>query len=313
MIVCFDIGGSAIKAAVATSVADLRPLDRRPTPVADFGDFAAALAGIIAAAGGPVERVALSIAGVVDPETGVANVANIPCLHGRPLVRDLEAALGLPVQVANDADCFALAEATVGAGAGHAIVFGAILGSGVGGGLVSGGRLVNAAGGFAGEWGHGPVAARIVPGLAEPLPAFPCGCGLAGCLDAICSARGIEKLWRHLGGADLPSTEVLDLWHRGDALAGRVVGVYLHLISGPLAMVVNMTGADIVPVGGGLANDAALIAAIDAATRPLTLRRFARPLVVPAACGPDAGLTGAAILALQGLEGRRPEQGVAEA
>jgi N-acetylglucosamine kinase len=299
VIVCFDIGGSAIKAAVADSATRMRVLPKVPTPVDDFNAFVAALAGVIAASGAAPERVALSIAGVLDPDTGVATVANIPCLTGRPLVRDLEAALGLPVLVANDADCFALAEATVGAGAGHAIVFGAILGSGVGGGVVTGGRLINAAGGYAGEWGHGPVAARVVPGLDQPLPAFPCGCGLTGCLDAICSARGIEKLWRHLGGEARPSTEILALWHEGEARARRVVEVYLHLISGPLAMVVNLTGASIVPVGGGLANDTALIAAIDAATRPLTLRRFGRPLVVPATCGPDAGLTGAAILALQ--------------
>lgn len=299
MIVCFDIGGSAIKGGVATSAQNVRATSRRPTPGHDFDAFVAALKEGIAEAGPRPDAVALSIAGIVDPDTGRATVANIPCLMGRPLAADLEAALGLPVLLRNDADCFALAEATVGAGAGHAVVFGAILGTGIGGGLVADGRLVASAGGFAGEWGHGPVAARIVRASAEPLPHFACGCGLAGCLDATCSARGIERLHRHLSGTALPSTAILSLWHAGDAEAARTLDAWLEILSGPLAMVINMTGATVVPVGGGLANDRGLLDALDRATRPLTLRKQADPLVVPALCTTEPGLIGAAILALQ--------------
>ena len=162
-IVCFDIGGSFIKGAVALTPRDIAPLPPRPTPLDDFEAFAATLIAVIADSGIRPARVVLSITGVVDPETGIATVANIPCIHGRVLRRDLETRLGLDVLIANDADCFALAEAGLGAGRGHAIVLGAILGSGVGGGLVVNGRLANAAGGFAGEWGHGP----ILPGRAS--------------------------------------------------------------------------------------------------------------------------------------------------
>jgi N-acetylglucosamine kinase len=159
MIVCFDIGGTAIKGAVAHSVDDIRPFPRQPTPIHDFDAFVATLKTVIAEAGGRPDCVAISIAGVIDPDTSNAVVANIPCIHGRPLQADLEQRLGLPVIIANDADCFVLAEAGIGAAKGHRVVFGIILGTGVGGGLVIDGRLINSNGGFAGEWGHGPISA----------------------------------------------------------------------------------------------------------------------------------------------------------
>ncbi len=149
MIVCFDIGGTAIKGAVAYSADDIRPFPRQPTPIDDFDAFVAVLQSVIDQSGGRPDCVALSIAGVIDPDTRRAVVANVPCIHGRMLQQDLEAALGLPVLVANDADCFVLAEAGIGAGRGHRVVFGVILGTGVGGGLVIDGHLINAEGGFA--------------------------------------------------------------------------------------------------------------------------------------------------------------------
>lgn len=300
MIVCFDIGGSAVKSAVATQASDVRALSRRPTPTDDFDAFVATLRDAIAEAGQSPERVALSIAGVVDPKTGRANVANIPCLTGRRLAPELSNLLGVEVLVANDADCFAMAEARLGAGHGHEVVFGAIIGTGVGGGLIVDGRPISSGQGYSGEWGHGPVARRMLDCLDQPLPLYRCGCGLTGCLDAVCSARGIERLHRDIAGVELPSTEILARWHAGDGDAARSVAAWLELLSGPLAMVVNMTGATVVAAGGGLANDASLVAALDAATRPLTLARPETPLVVQAQCRTEPGLVGAAILALRG-------------
>src|SRR5699024_3494925 len=142
---------------------------------------------------------------------------------GRLLKADLEAALGHPVLIANDADCCALAEYGAGAGRGHRVVFGAILGTGVGGGLVVDGKLINSAGGFAGEWGHGPVAATRAGNPAVELPRFACGCGLDGCVDAIGSARGMEKLHRHLTGTEMKAEEILAAWQDGDEKAARTI------------------------------------------------------------------------------------------
>lgn len=298
MILSIDIGGSAIKGALARSPQDLTPLPRLATPLDDFDAFAAALAGLLHQAPG-AEAVAIAITGVADPEAGILKCANIPCVDGRPLAAELTARLGLPVMVANDADCFVLAEARAGAGRGHRIVFGAILGTGVGGGLVIDGKMVVGAGGIAGEWGHGPAAATMAGDPPISIPKIPCGCGQAGCVDTIGAARGMERLHRHLHAEDLPSTEIVARWQAGDGAAGRTVDCYIDLVASPLALTVNIVGASIVPVGGGLANARALIERLDRTVRARTLRRLDRPLVVPGQCTVEPGLIGAAILALE--------------
>lgn len=287
MILCFDIGGSRIKAALHAGGA-LAPLGEVATPTADYPAFLQALAGF--ARGRDLRGVAVSIAGIVDPDNGLATVANIPCATGQTLAADIGQAMRLPVVVLNDADCFALAEARKGAGRGHRVVFGVILGTGVGGGLVVRGEVVQGAGGFAGEWGHGPVV--------RGAHALACGCGQVGCLDAVGGARGLERLHRALH--DLPAAAVADSrailsgWHRGDRQALATVAEWRSLIAGPLALVVNTVGASVLPAGGGLANDARLLAFLDEALRGMILRRTGGPLLVPAICGPDAGLIGAA-------------------
>ncbi|MBN7804040.1 ROK family protein [Agrobacterium rosae] len=302
MIVCFDIGGTAIKGAGAWALDDIRPVARRQTPVHDFDAFISVLKSVIAEIGGAPECIALSITGIIDPDTDRSFIANIPCAHDRPLKAHLEAALGMPVLIANDADCCALAEYGAGAGRGHRVVFSAILGTGVGGALVIDGKLINSGGGFAGEWGHGPVAATRAGNPPVDLPRFACGCGLEGCIDAICSARGMEKLHRHLTKKTLVAEEILDNWQAGETDAVRTMDIYIDMLSGPLALVVNVTGATILPVGGGLSNSAALIEALDLAVRSRILRRFSRPLVVRAECTIEPGLVGAAVLGFDFLK-----------
>ena len=301
MILCCDIGGTAIKLAEAHSAHDIAVKGRVPTPTRDFDAFVGVLRDAIARAATPPRAIAFSLAGVIDPDTGIATVANIPCLSGRPLQADLTAALGLPVILANDADCFALAEARIGAGRGHEVVFGLILGTGVGGGVVVRGQLINTAG-FGGEIGHGPAAQRILTDPQVTLPAFPCGCGLTGCLDAVCSARGMEKLHLHLHGQAADSRAIVTAWEAGDPAATRTIAVWLAVLSGPLAMVENVLGAGIIAVGGGLSTAPALVAALDVAVRARILRRFDRALVVPAQCAVEPGLIGAALLGLSLLD-----------
>ncbi|MGY5808599.1 ROK family protein [Rhizobium sp. LEGMi198b] len=304
MIVSFDIGGSAIKGGIAHSMMDITPLARRPTPKYDFGEFVQALRAVIAEAGETPDCISFSIAGVVDPDTQALTCANIPCINGRRLAAELEAELGYPVLIANDADCFAMAEAMSGAGRGHRIVFGAILGTGVGGGLVADGRLVNAAGGFAGEWGHGPIIASFAGIPPAVIPAYPCGCGQKGCVDTIGGARGVERLHRTLHGLEFSSEEIIGQWLEGDAKAERTIDVLVDLVASPLALTVNITGATIVPVGGGLSNVEPLLARLDTAVRARILRKFDRPLVVPSECKVEPGLIGAALLGLKFAEER---------
>ena len=292
MILCFDIGGSRIKAGRAGADGGVVPLGAVPTPLDDFAGFVRVICSF---AGDWAQGIAISIAGVVDPDSGRIRVANIPCLNGRDLAAELGRALQRPVWVFNDADCFALAEAGMGAGRGHRNVFGIILGTGVGGGLVIDGRIVTGVGGYAGEWGHGPVA------NAALAPWFPCGCGLSGCLDTVGGARGLERLHRHLHGAGAGSVALLKAWQAGDAAAAQTVALWRDLLAGPLAMVLNVVGSSIVPVGGGLANVPALIALLDGAVRANLLRRTDRPLLVPAGLTVEPGLVGAALAGLAGL------------
>jgi N-acetylglucosamine kinase len=284
MILAFDIGGSRVRAAVWDGKV-LTPLGEAVTPAGDRTAFAQVIGGF--AAGRRCRGIAISIAGVVDPATGIGTVANIPAIDGLALGPELERVTGLPVMVLNDADCFALAEANLGAGRGHDSVFGVILGTGVGGGIVIDGRVITGAGGYAGEWGHGPVIRGAF--------AFPCGCGQTGCVDTVGGARGLERLHLALTGEVAGAEEIVAAWTAGEAAAGETMASWRDLVSGPLALVVNVIGADVVPVGGGLSKAPGLVRYLDEAVRVRILRRTTGPLLVPAECGPDAGLLGAAM------------------
>lgn len=289
MIALFDIGGTYIRAARSAAPGEVAPFGEWPTP-GNFPAFARVLADAVQGASAAV----LSIAGVIDPASGRSLAANIAAIHGRPLAADLTAALGLPVLVANDADCFALAEALAGAGRGHEVVFGIILGTGVGGGLVMNGRVHGGVGGFAGEWGHGPVLRTEA--LGARVPHWACGCGLAGCVDTLAGARGLERLHAHLSERALSSEAIVADWGRGLPEAVRTVDVWLDLVSAPLAMVVNVIGPSVVPVGGGLSRAKDLVAALDRAVRARILRSAAAPLLVQAHNQVEPGLVGASFL-----------------
>lgn len=299
MITCFDIGGSTIKAATTSGPGSMVALERVPTPRDDFEAFCTAIAGLVEQGGaGRGSAVAISITGVVDPQTGLVTCANIPCVDQRWLNVELSRRLDRPVLVANDADCFVLAEAKAGAGVGHRVVFGVILGTGVGGGIVIDGKIFSGAGGLAGEWGHGPVARTQAGSPPVAIPLFACGCGQVGCVDTIGAARGIERLHKHLHGVDLPSVQIIAAWDGGDRAAERTIECMIDLVAGPLALVVNVIGPNIMPVGGGLRNVPALIARLDVAVRQRILRRLDTPLLVPAQLTDEPGLLGAALLAL---------------
>jgi N-acetylglucosamine kinase len=297
MILCIDIGGTAIKGALAASPSAITPLERIATPVHDRSEFDAAIGRLIAD-NPTVAKVSISICGPVDPETDSVTTANIPCIDQRPLRRELGVKFSLPFLVANDADCFALAEATLGAGRGVKNVFGIILGTGIGGGVIVDGKIVSGAGGFAGEWGHGPIMPLMAGNPPQSVPQIKCGCGQTGCMDTLGGARGLERIHEHMHGVNLNSTEITKRWLGGDEAAAQTITLYLDLVSRPLALAVNILGAGIVPVGGGLSNVPELIAEIDLATRAKTLHKHDKPLVVPGLCTVEPGLVGAAIMGL---------------
>lgn len=301
MLACFDIGGSFIKGALARRPGDIVETGSSPIPQANFDAFVSAIARLIGSMPEKPKAVSVSTTGVIDPRTGLMSCANIPAIHGRRFAADLSAALSLPVFAANDADCFALSEALDGAGRGHRTVFGIILGTGVGGGLIVDGRIITGPGGYAGEWGHGMALQTRAGTPPVEVPHVPCPCGASGCVNTVGGARGMERLFKSLTGKDAPSVDIVAQWCGGDAEASRVIGVYLDLVSTVLALALNITGATIVPVGGGLANSRELVSALDERVRSKMLYKSPTPLLVPAQLTVNPAFIGASLLGFSEL------------
>ncbi|WP_421982907.1 ROK family protein [Roseibium sp.] len=294
MISCYDIGGSFIRSGALQSAGTVEESERIETPRNDWEEFVQAVKKAAATA---TSRISISLAGAYDQRTGIADVANIPCLHGREVEKELSAALGLPVAIINDANAFALAEAVDGTGRNKPVVFGIILGSGVGGGLVINGDLVTGFGGIAGEWGHGPIIDPAAGGTLSRIGHFACGCGLVGCVDAVGSARGMERIHSSLHGTRLSSREITRDWHQGSEEATETVDAFTTLLCRALSVLVNTLGPDVIPVSGGLSNDSKLLELIDRKTRDLVLASYAEPLVVRGDFAQNGGLHGAGIFA----------------
>jgi fructokinase len=179
---------------------------------------------------------------------GLVKNANSIWLIGQPLARDLSDALSRKVRLANDANCFALSEASDGAGAGCTMVFGVILGTGVGGGVVVDGRVLPGAHGIAGEWGHNPLPAMTAEELAN---APPCYCGRRGCIEAWCSGPAVTMAFERQTGQRLSVAQIAasDLPEAKAALERL-----LDRLARSLASVVNILDPDAIVLGGGLSN-----------------------------------------------------------
>jgi N-acetylglucosamine kinase len=304
---CADIGGSFVDMGIVDEHGDIRDRQRYPTPVTDWPALVALFRTALERhaadldAGSPV---CIALAGVADPASGTIVSSNIASIHGRRFGDDLRAALGRPVSIINDADAFALAEATLGAGRGHRRVFGIILGTGVGGGVIEDRAVVVDAHGIGGEWGHGEILvdSPIAPGS---VPVFECGCGRTGCLDTIGGARGMERLHAFLHGAQATSVEITGGWIAGDPACAATIDYYTRLLAGPIAMFLNSFPATIVPVAGGLSNCEPLIDLLDQRVRAGLLTRPVDPVVVKTELRDRAGLLGAALGS--GLSLVRPE------
>lgn len=203
---------------------------------------------------GTPATVGVGIPGAVTPGTGLVKNANSVWLIGKPLLRDLEVALGRSVRVMNDADCFALSEAADGAGAGAPSVFGVILGTGVGGGLVIDGKPIQGPNLITGEWGHNPLP---WPSPAE-LDGPSCYCGKQGCIETWLSGPGFAR--DHAAGSNTPletapdARAVFDLAQSGDAGALAALDRYHDRLARSLATVINVLDPWTIVLGGGVSN-----------------------------------------------------------
>jgi len=245
------MGGTKIE-GIALDDADRELVRRRiATPVGDYQATVRAVADLVRSleeATGSQGTVGIGHPGTISPATGLIKNANSVVLNGRPLDEDLSAALGRPVRLANDADCFALSEATDGAAAGADVVFAVILGTGVGGGIVVHGALLSGPNGIAGEWGHNPLPWP----RPDELPGPACYCGLHGCVETYLSGPAMER--DYSGERELSSREIVQRTETGDDKAIAVVDRYVDRLARALAVVINIVDPTVIVLGGGMSN-----------------------------------------------------------
>ena len=234
--------------------------------------------------------VGIGIPGAISPETGLVKNANTAWLNGRPFGRDFGNVLGRVVKVENDANCFALSEASDGAGAGHRVVFGVILGTGVGGGITVDGRLLTGPHHIAGEWGHNPLP---WPRLEEfPMP--KCFCGNEGCIERFLAGPSLAALCDGPGHHD--ASGLSDRAIGGDIKARDALDLHANRLGRALAQVVNLLDPDLIVLGGGLSNMKHLYTAVpDQMARHVVTERLVTP-VVRNMHGDSSGVRGAAWL-----------------
>jgi fructokinase len=290
-----DLGGTKIEGAILASDNTGQALHRLrlPTEGAKGYDHVVAQIGRLV---GELEQVsgwkrpsALGIGtpGVTDPVTGILKNSNTVCLNGQPLRRDLTAALGCEVHLANDANCFALAEALLGAAKGRRVVIGLILGTGVGSGIVVDGRALDGRHGIAGEWGHNPICGELTP----------CYCGRRGCVETVISGPGLERHYREQTGQTLRLPEIARLAAENDPAAVATIERLRAKFGEAIAAVINIVDPDAIVIGGGVGN---LPALYTEETRAAIRRHLFNPTLetelLRPSLGDSAGVFGAAML-----------------
>ncbi len=244
-----DLGGTKIEGIGLTD--EGREIGRRriPTP-RDYRGTLAAIADLIhvieAETGRHGRSVGVGLPGAPSPHTGLIKNANSTWLNGRPFVADLEVLVSRPVRVANDANCFALSEATDGAAAGAAVVFGVIAGTGTGGGVVVHGQVLTGPNAIAGEWGHNPLP--WPEGDERPGP--PCYCGRSGCIESFLSGPGLVRDY----GGEVTADAVVARAEAGEPRAVGALERYEHRMARALASIINVLDPDVIVLGGGMSN-----------------------------------------------------------
>ena len=279
-----DLGGTKIELIALDAAGDTLIRRRVATPQNDYAATVAAIATSIADAEttlGQTGTVGIGTPGAVSPATGLMKNCNSTCLNGKPLRQDIERALDREVRLANDANCFALSEATDGAAAGAEVMFGVILGTGVGGGVVVRGQVLSGANGIAGEWGHTPLpffqsahsqANRELTGthpvsgatLIHPWPitrelnGTACYCGKKGCVETWLSAAGLVADHLHYSEDMLTPKEIAQQATVKDGACSMTLARYEERLARALAGVINLLDPDVIVLGGGLSNIARL-------------------------------------------------------
>lgn len=293
-----DLGGTKIEGVVLESVRNPNPLVRKRIPTeADQGyqhivDQITSLVKLLAEeVGEQPQNIGIGTPGALDPISQTMKNSNTTCLNGKPLKEDLENSLKLPLKMANDANCFALAETKMGIVAEKSpdarVVFGIILGTGVGGGIVVNGQVLNGRQGIAGEWGHNYLDES----------GGPCYCGKVGCVETVISGPALQRHYHKLTGNTLSLKEIVEKHTRkNDQNASLVVKRLAHFFGKAVSTVVNILDPDVIVIGGGVGNIEALYTEGRLAAEKFTFNNQLHTEFLKPKLGDSAGVFGAAML-----------------
>lgn len=290
-----DLGGTKIEAIALADDGSQLARRRVPTPRGDYAATLNAIATLVShveADAGSRGSVGIGIPGTISPATGLVKNANSTWIIGKPLSGDLSAMLDRPLRFANDANCFALSEASDGAAAGADVVFGVILGTGCGGGIVVHQQVLTGPNAIAGEWGHNPL-----PGPREgEWPGPPCYCGNTGCLEVFLSGPALARDYAEHGGEKLDATAIVARLDT-DPLASAAMARYEERLARALSAIINVLDPDVIVLGGGLSNVERLYTNIPPMWDPFNSPpEPSRTRLVRAKHGDSSGVRGAAWL-----------------
>jgi predicted NBD/HSP70 family sugar kinase len=291
-----DLGGTKIEGVVVDAGQPTNTLCRVRIPTESDGGYehivnriAATVAELESTSGIPRPGViGVGTPGAIEPTTGTLKNSNTVCLNGRPLAIDLSTTLGVDVRLTNDANCFALAEATLGAAQGASVVIGVILGTGVGSGIVVEGRVLNGLHGIAGEWGHNPMRGET----------RPCYCGRKGCVETVISGPSLERFYESFSGRGATLPEIDERSRSGDVAAVETMDRLISKFGEAIAAVINIVDPDVIVIGGGVGNITRLYSDdTRAAILGHLFNAELRTRILRPALGASAGVVGAALTA----------------
>jgi fructokinase len=290
-----DLGGTKIEAIALDADGSCVARRRIPAPRDDYRATLEAIAGLVATIESETGRrgsLGVGTPGARSPFTGRLRNSNSVWLNDRPIDRDLAELLGRPVRIANDADCFALSEATDGAGEGARCCFGVIIGTGCGGGVVVDGRLLAGPNAIAGEWGHNPLPWP----RDDERPGPECYCGKRGCIETFVSGPGLAADHLHHTGQHLSPPKILAAAQAADPAARATLERHVARLARALASVINLLDPDVIVLGGGLSNLPHLYEDLPDLIRPWLICDGMATRIVPPRHGDSSGVRGAAWL-----------------
>ncbi len=293
-----DLGGTKIAGIVLDDDGNAQAYERIPAAPEDYGLTLHKIVRMVEwleSKVGCSATVGIGTPGAISPTTRLMRNSNSACLNLKPVGRDIEKALGRPFRLRNDADCFAVSEATDGAAAGARSVFGVIIGTGVGGGLVFDGQLITGPNAIAGEWGH----CSLPLARDDERPGIPCYCGHSGCIETFLSGPGMAIHYRDSGGEQLTAAEIM-AQVRNNPLAAEALDIYIDRLARSLSIVINIFDPEVIVLGGGLSNIETLYERVPECWGEYIFSDNVQTRLVRNLHGDDSGVRGAAALYMPG-------------